>query len=128
MGVLETELGSFLVVLGGDADGQNGDIQGLIPRCNLAAERDVVTDVENMWCRGRTWKDRELTRHRRGARSDNEMSTYRVGHVYLRPVLGTHSEDVVNQPQSVAQRDVPSKLILVLDLLSFLAAHGDERR
>jgi hypothetical protein len=61
---VETDEGSFLVVLGGVADGQNGDIQGLIPRCNLAAECDVVTDVENLWCRGRTWMDREVHRHR----------------------------------------------------------------
>ena len=56
------------------------------------------------------------------------MPSYGVAHVYLRPVFRTHSEDIVNQPQHVAQRDVPSILVLVLDLLTFLAAQGDERR
>ena len=55
------------------------------------------------------------------------MPPYGVAHVYLRPVFRTHSEDIVNQPQHMAQRDVPSILLLVLALHTFLAAKGDER-
>lgn len=56
------------------------------------------------------------------------MPPYGVAHIYLGPVFRTHSEDIVNQPQHVAQRDVPPILLPVRQLFHFLAAKGDERR
>ena len=63
-GVLQTALGTFVVVLGGDANSQNGDIQGLITRCYLALEGGGLTDADTLWCRGGTWVDWEVHSHR----------------------------------------------------------------
>ena len=65
LGVLQMALGSLVEVLAGDADSQNGDIHGLIPRCYLAGEGDVVINAENLCCSGGTWKDWDLHSHRR---------------------------------------------------------------